>query len=278
MINFNGNLVAQSNENIEQNRGFLYGDAVFETLKVLDNNVLFFEDHYFRLMASMRILRMEIPLEFTLEYLESEILKATNALNLPNARVRLTVFRGGEGKYLPEAKTVGFIVNAEHTSAMYENVTNKYEVEIFKDFHLPKHLLSTLKTTNKLINVTASIFASENEYDNCFLINEDKNIVEFINGNVFLVKDHVIVTPPLTDGCVNGILRKKLIDIISKTEDLVLEERSISPFEIQKADEVFLTNVIKGIESVSQYRKKQFTNTIANRLIIKLNAQNRFSS
>lgn len=278
MINFNGNLVAQSNENIEQNRGFLYGDAVFETLKVLDNNVLFFEDHYFRLMASMRILRMEIPLEFTLEYLESEILKTTNALNLPNARVRLTVFRGGEGKYLPEAKTVGFIVNAEHTSAMYENVTNKYEVEIFKDFHLPKHLLSTLKTTNKLINVTASIFASENEYDNCFLINEDKNIVEFINGNVFLVKDHVIVTPPLTDGCVNGILRKKLIDIISKTEDLVLEERSISPFEIQKADEVFLTNVIKGIESVSQYRKKQFTNTIANRLIIKLNAQNRFSS
>lgn len=278
MINFNGNLVAQSNENIEQNRGFLYGDAVFETLKVLDNNVLFFEDHYFRLMASMRILRMEIPLEFTLEYLESEILKTTNALNLPNARVRLTVFRGGEGKYLPEAKTVGFIVNAEHTSAMYENVTNKYEVEIFKDFHLPKHLLSTLKTTNKLINVTASIFANENEYDNCFLINEDKNIVEFINGNVFLVKDHVIVTPPLTDGCVNGILRKKLIDIISKTEDLVLEERSISPFEIQKADEVFLTNVIKGIESVSQYRKKQFTNTIANRLIIKLNAQNRFSS
>ena len=74
MINFNGNLVAQSNENIEQNRGFLYADAVFETLKVLDGKVLFLEDHYFRLMASMRILRMEIPLEFTLEYLESEIL------------------------------------------------------------------------------------------------------------------------------------------------------------------------------------------------------------
>ena len=176
MINFNGNLVAQSNENIEQNRGFLYGDAVFETLKVLDNNVLFFEDHYFRLMASMRILRMEIPLEFTLEYLESEILKITNALNLPNARVRLTVFRSGEGKYLPEMKTVGFIVNAECTAAMYENTSEVHEVEIFKDFHLAKHLLSSLKTTNKLINVTASVFAHEKKYDNCFLINEDKNI------------------------------------------------------------------------------------------------------
>ena len=278
MINFNGNLVAQSNENIEQNRGFLYGDAVFETLKVLDNNVLFFEDHYFRLMASMRILRMEIPLEFTLEYLESEILKITNALNLPNARVRLTVFRSGEGKYLPEMKTVGFIVNAEYIAAMYENTSEVYEVEIFKDFHLAKHLLSSLKTTNKLINVTASVFAHENNYDNCFLINEDKNIVEFINGNVFLVKDQVIVTPPLADGCVNGILRKKLMDIISKSEDFVLEERSISPFELQKADEIFLTNVIQGIQSVSQYRKKQFINTVANSLTVKLNAQIRFNS
>jgi len=278
MINFNGNLVAQSNENIEQNRGFLYGDAVFETLKVLDNNVLFFEDHYFRLMASMRILRMEIPLEFTLEYLESEILKITNALNLPNARVRLTVFRSGEGKYLPEMKTVGFIVNAEYTAAMYENTSEVYEVEIFKDFHLAKHLLSSLKTTNKLINVTASVFAHENNYDNCFLINEDKNIVEFINGNVFLVKDQVIVTPPLADGCVNGILRKKLMDIISKSEDFVLEERSISPFELQKADEIFLTNVIQGIQSVSKYRKKQFINTVANSLTVKLNAQIRFNS
>lgn len=278
MINFNGNLVAQSNENIEQNRGFLYGDAVFETLKVLDNNVLFFEDHYFRLMASMRILRMEIPLEFTLEYLESEILKITNALNLPNARVRLTVFRSGEGKYLPEMKTVGFIVNAEYTAAMYENTSEVYEVEIFKDFHLAKHLLSSLKTTNKLINVTASVFTHENNYDNCFLINEDKNIVEFINGNVFLVKDQVIVTPPLADGCVNGILRKKLMDIISKSEDFVLEERSISPFELQKADEIFLTNVIQGIQSVSQYRKKQFINTVANSLTVKLNAQIRFNS
>ena len=278
MINFNGNLVAQSNENIEQNRGFLYGDAVFETLKVLDNNVLFFEDHYFRLMASMRILRMEIPLEFTLEYLESEILKITNALNLPNARVRLTVFRSGEGKYLPEMKTVGFIVNAECTAAMYETTSEAYEVEIFKDFHLAKHLLSSLKTTNKLINVTASVFAHENNYDNCFLINEDKNIVEFINGNVFLVKDQVIITPPLADGCVNGILRKKLMDIISKSEDFVLEERSISPFELQKADEIFLTNVIQGIQSVSKYRKKQFINTVANSLTVKLNAQIRFNS
>lgn len=278
MINFNGNLVAQSNENIEQNRGFLYADAVFETLKVLDGKVLFLEDHYFRLMASMRILRMEIPLEFTLEYLESEILKTINALNLNNARVRLTVFRNGEGRYNPEQRTVSFVIVAESTGAVYLNTTGKYEVELFKDFHVSKHLLSTLKTTSCLINITASIFAQENDYENCLLINDEKNVIEAINGNIFVVKDNVISTPPIADGCKNGIIRKKLIEIINKTENLTFEERSISPFELQKADEIFITNIAVGIQSITQYRKKMFTNTIANSLLMKLNAQIKFNS
>lgn len=278
MINFNGNLVAQSNENIEQNRGFLYADAVFETLKVLDGKVLFLEDHYFRLMASMRILRMEIPLEFTLEYLESEILKTINALNLTNARVRLTVFRSGEGRYLPEQRTVSFVIVAETTGSVYMNTTGKYEVELFKDFHISKHLLSTLKTTSCLINITASIFAQENGYENCLLINDEKNVIEAINGNIFVIKDNVISTPPIADGCKNGIIRKKLIEIINKTENLTFEERSISPFELQKSDEIFITNIAMGIQSVSQYRKKMFANTIANSLLMKLNAQIKFNS
>ncbi len=278
MINFNGNLVAQSNENIEQNRGFLYADAVFETLKVLDGKVLFLEDHYFRLMASMRILRMEIPLEFTLEYLESEILKTINALNLTNARVRLTVFRSGEGRYLPEQRTVSFVIVAESTGAVYVNTADKYEVELFKDFHVSKHLLSTLKTTSCLINITASIFAQENGYENCLLINDEKNIIEAINGNIFVIKDNVISTPPIADGCKNGIIRKKLIEIINKTDNLSFEERSISPFELQKADEIFITNIAVGIQSITQYRKKMFANTIANSLLMKLNAQIKFNS
>ena len=278
MINFNGNLVAQSNENIEQNRGFLYADAVFETLKVLDGKILFLEDHYFRLMASMRILRMEIPLEFTLEYLESEIFKTINALNLTNARVRLTVFRNGEGRYLPQQRTVGFIIVAESTGTVYVHTTEKYEVELFKDFHVSKHLLSTLKTTSCLINITASIFAEENGYENCLLINDEKNVIEAINGNIFIIKDNVVSTPPVADGCKNGIIRKKIIEIINKTDNLTFEERSISPFELQKADEIFITNIAVGIQSVTQYRKKLFADTIANSLLMKLNAQIKFNS
>ena len=75
MINFNGNIVAQDDNILTQNRAFLYGDGVFETLKIINNKILFLEDHYFRLMASMRVVRMEIPMNFTMEFFEEEVLK-----------------------------------------------------------------------------------------------------------------------------------------------------------------------------------------------------------
>ena len=75
MVNFNGTIQDNSAVFVESNRGFLVGDAVFETIKVVNNQVLFLEDHYFRLMASMRICRMEIPMLFTMEYFEEQILQ-----------------------------------------------------------------------------------------------------------------------------------------------------------------------------------------------------------
>lgn len=278
MINFNGQLINKTQTSIEQNRGFLYGDALFETIKVLDNKVLFAEDHYFRLMASMRILRMEIPIEFTLEHLEAEVLKTVDANNLTSARVRCTVYRSGQGKYLPETRAVTYLITVEKTALMYSAEEQPYEMELFKDFHISKQLLSTLKTTNRLINITAEIFAKENGYANCFLINEDKNIAEAINGNIFVVKDNIVASPAISDGCINGVMRKKIIELIQKDPNLQWEERSISPFELQKADEIFITNVIQGIRPVTKYRKKEFGRKLSDRLLMLLNAQIRFNS
>ena len=112
MINFNGNILESSAVNIENNRGFLYGDAVFETLRVLNNKVLFLEDHYFRFMASMRIFRMEIPMNFTMEYFEEQILSLIQSdNNKSNAyRVRFSVCRKEGGFYLPKTNDVDFVI------------------------------------------------------------------------------------------------------------------------------------------------------------------------
>lgn len=279
MINYNGSLIEQTSNSLENNRAFLYGDAVFETMKSLDGKILFLEDHYFRLMASMRILRMEIPMNFTLEFLEEEILKTIAANNdtISSYRIRITCFRAGVGKYLPTDRSIEYLITIEACKdVLYPIYEKHYEIELYKDFHVSKHLLSTLKTTNRLINITASVFADENDYNNVLLINEDKNIVEAIQGNVFLIQGNQICTPPISDGCVNGILRKKIKALVDKWEEMEWIERSISPFELQKADEIWITNVILGIQPVTKYRKKSFENVIAQKMINRLNAAIRF--
>ena len=279
MINLNGSLTNEPHFS-PQNRALLYGDAVFETVRCQGGKIYFWEDHYFRLMSSMRILRMEIPMHFTLENLQEEILKTLAASELENkaASVRITVFRNEGGKYLPEDNTVGFFAFAKALSTPFYTLSEAdYEVELYKDHYVNADLLSTLKTTNKLIHVTGSIFAKENGYDNCLLINNNKTIVEALQGNIFLVKDNHIKTPPLEEGCLRGIVRKQLIEIIQNLKNYTFEEVAISPFELQKADEIFITNAIIGIQPVTKYRKKVYTNTVAKDLIGKLNAKARLS-
>jgi len=265
---------------ILDNRGFLYADALFETVKIINQKVLFLEDHYFRLMASMRILRMKIPMEFSMDFFEQQLVGAIpiDERNTPQ-RVRLTVYRNSGGKYLPEDLTVSFVVQNEKLSNdLYVSEYEPYEIELFKDFYVPsQNLLSTLKSTSKMPSILGSIWADENGYQNAFLLNQDKNVVEALNGNIFMLIGNKLSTPPLSEGCLNGIMRKQIISLVSKFQDIEFEESKISPFYLQKADELFITNVVSGIKSVSKYRKKTYSNELAERFTNALNTQIRLN-
>lgn len=273
MINFNGVLQDSNLQLTVSNRSFLYGDGVFETLKVVNNKILFFEDHYFRLMASMRIIRMQIPMNFTLEFLEEEILKLIAINGIQNsARIRFTVFRNEGGYYLPENNSISYVIQAsKFESIKYEITKRKFEVDLYKDFVVPKQLLSTLKTANKLTHVTASIFANENQLDSSLLINEDKNVIEAANGNLFMLMGNQLITPPLSEGCLNGIMRKQICSLAKLIDSIEVVEAPISPFDLQKADELFITNVITGIQPITKYRKKEYSVELAEKLMYKLN-------
>ena len=265
MINFNGTLESPENFTFTiNNRAFKYGDGIFETVKVLNNNLVFWEDHYFRLMSSMRMLRMKIPMSFTLEFLEAEILKTIKSQEASSSfRVRLSVYRQDGGLYTPTTNNIDYLIEVSPLN-IQEKTT--YTVDLFKDFHNYSGLLSTVKTNNRMLNTLASVFASENDLDNAILLNEKKGVVEATNGNIFIVKGNTIKTPALTEGCIKGITRGKIIEIITKNVDFEVEETSISPFEIQKADEVFITNAITGIQIVTNYRKKVFSRVVGDKL------------
>ncbi len=136
---------------------------------------------------------------------------------------------------------------------------------------MTKQLLSSIKTTNKLINVTGSIFAHENGLNNCILVNDTKNVVEGLQGNLFMVVGKKLITPPVSEGCVNGVMRKQILALAKKVEGIEVLEEIISPFDLQKADELFLTNIIMGIQPITKYRKKEFTSNLAHLLVQKLN-------
>jgi len=272
MINFNGDSSAQENL-LTQNRAFLYGDAVFETVKIVKGKILFLEDHYFRLMASMRILRMEIPMNFTMEYFEEQLLSVVeNNGYSSSARARITVYRNDGGYYLPTTNEISFLIHTSPLENQFFVLENKEcEVDLYKDFYISKQLISSLKTTNKVIHVTASIFADENGYDNCIMLNDSKNVVEVLQGNLFMFSGKKLITPPITEGCINGIMRKQVLALAKKIEGLEVVEDVISPFDLQKAEELFFTNVIKGIQSITKYRKKEFGTTTAKVVVQKLN-------
>ena len=220
----------------------------------------------------MRLVRMEIPMNFTLEFIEQSVLELVQRNEMPTARVRLSVFRNGQGLYTPEDRTVSYLIQSTAIAdTNYKINVAPFEVDLYKDFMVPKQLLSSIKTNNRMVNVLAGIYANENKLDGCLLVNNEKNVIEALNGNLFMLMDNVLITPPVSDGALNGIMRKQILTLAKGIEGVSLMEKSISPFDLQKADELFITNVVVGIQPITKYRKKEFTTNIATLLVEKLN-------
>lgn len=274
MTNYNGIFKDQSLNDFN-NRGFLYGDSIFETIKIINNKIIFWEEHYLRLISSMRILRIEIPNSYTPEFFEEEIIKTNQKIDsLFSGRVRLTVYRGGAGLYLPQTNYPLFVINSKKINQKLFIINQvPYKVDLFKDYQVQSNLISNLKTNNRVVNVIGSIYAKENELENCILLNNNKLVTEFLNGNLFIVNDNVIKTPTISTGCLNGVMRNKIIELIKKVPDYEIFEKDFSPYELISSDEIWVTNSISGIIPITEYRRKFFSNKVGNIIVNYFNKQ-----
>lgn len=274
LVSYNGEIIEDYElEMHADNRAFKFGDSVFETMKYSNGKINFWEDHYFRLMSAMRIVRMEIPMNFSPEFIESKVLELLQAKHSEkqSCRIRLSIVRQDGGLYTPTSNDVDYLIETTIIEDVeYELNHTGLKMDVFKDHFKPKGLLSNIKSTNCLIYTVAGIFARENELDDVILINEDKHVVESVSSNVFLIKGDKLITPTIESGCLRGVIRKNILKIASKA-GLEVEERDFSPFEIQRADEMFLTNAIKGIQWVASFKKKLFTNDKVKALLVELN-------
>ena len=207
-----------------------------------------------------------------IEFLENEIIKTLKASSLFefNSRVRLSLYRSDGGFYLPTNRSLEYLIEVDKLIEKPLTLNNSgLVIDVFHDHYKPNQTISNLKGGNSLVSVLSSIFADENDLNEAIILNLESNICETSASNIFIVTDKHLITPPLSSGCVNGIVRKQIVENASLW-GYSIEEKNIKTFELIKADEVFLTNSIKWIQWVSRYKKKSYKNDISADLFHKL--------
>lgn len=268
----NGHLISVYEPSVSfQNRAFRYGDSLFESIRVCNNKVMFLRDHIARLKLGMTVMRMNLPAEFNTENMFEQIVNLLkHNVHAPHARVRLTVFRNDGGYYSPESNDISFLIESELLDGAFELNQKGLWVDVYADIKKPVNKLSGIKTGSALFYVMAGLSKQSMKLDECLLINEMGNVCESVSSNVFMVKNGTIYTAPLSEGCVAGIMRKQILAIAAEHKILAFES-PLTLYNLMNADEMFLTNSIRGIQWVGQFRDKFYTNKTATFLTEKLN-------
>ena len=247
---------------LASNRGYRYGDALFETMKVASKNILLETYHFERLFAGLRLLQFEVPKLLTREKLCKEVLLLAEKNNCGNlARIRLSVFRGNGGVY-DEERTPQYLIECWPLNESLNRLNeNGLVIDIFPAARKSCDSFSHLKSANYLPYTMAAIYAKANKLNDCLVLNTDGNIADATIANVFLIKEGVIITPGPDQGCVNGVMRRHLLEKM-KDAGYSIQENPVSVSTLEEADEVFLTNAISGIRWVKQFRAKGYLNNL----------------
>ncbi|MGZ4056601.1 MAG: aminotransferase class IV [Bacteroidia bacterium] len=272
-INHNGNFISADAPVVAvNNRSFRYGDALFETIRITNYNPQFLKEHLQRLFNGMKVLKMEMNPLFNDIYIEHAILELAQKNGVTSdGRARLTVYRNEGGLYAPSDNNVSFILEVSPIEEKgYVLNTKGYTVDLYTEFKKTQNALSSIKSANSAIYVMAGINKIQQKLDECLLLNDKHHIIEAISSNIFAVKNGVLYTPPVSDGCVDGVMRKKIIEI-AQANKIAVYEISIMQNVLLGADEFFLTNTISGIRWVVAYKQKRYFNDTSKRLTDKLN-------
>ena len=273
-INFNGQIVPSEQAVLTIfNRGFRYGDGLFETMRWMKSELKFAELHADRISRGMKILKIEDYSEIDTYFLKEKVSELIRRNKIgANARIRLSIFRDSEGLYSPTGNKLGYAIEVNKIFETDYTTNNKgLIVDLYDEIPKPVNKLSNLKTSNSLIYVLAGVFKTQNSLDEALIINQNGFLCESMSSNVFVVFNNEIYTPALTEGCIAGVMRQVVMKI-AKENNLVITEAQINPAILEQADEVFLTNASKGIQWVMGYNGKRYFNEISRFLLGKLNS------
>jgi len=232
------------------NRGLRYGDGLFETMKVKGKKICFSNWHFERLFHGMQMLGFEPPAYFTPEYLLNQVNELCRKNGHINARVRMNIVRGNGGLYDPENHFPNCIIQSwPLPESEYRLSENGLLTGIYHGAKKSIDNFSNLKSNNYLPYLMAALYAKKQQWNDALLLNSEGNICDATVANIFIIKNEIVLTPPLTDGCIAGIMRRYLVENLP-LQGFKFRENTIAVQDILAADEVFLTNSIRGMRCV----------------------------
>ena len=211
---------------------FKYGDGAFETMLLNNGEIKLLSYHYDRIKSTCKLLG----------YDESQIISAKEFLNaLPSEgryRVKLSYFRSGDAVYYNKSLNTEYLIEVSEFQRQGSKIFN---IGVYDQALKSYSMLSSLKLMNCAAYVEASRYKTSYSLDEVVVLNNKGQVCETSFCNIFIVKNGQIYTPPLDSGCVAGTMRAFLLDNVE------VNERDLEVKDLLEADEVFLTNALKGI-------------------------------
>jgi aminodeoxychorismate lyase len=265
MISYNGSLLLEKQVCISvNNRSFRYGDGCFETIKVINGKIILPHLHFTRLLTSLEKLQFEVPAFLTSAYLSHQLLQVVNEnKHSPLARVRVTVFRGDGGLYDEVSHKPNIIIQSLRGNEQSNSLNNEGLVlDFYNEAKKTCDSLCFIKSNSYLPSVMGSLYVQKNKLNDCVISNCFNRVAETTIANIFVVKDGIIKTPALTEGCVDGVMRRYLISRF-REESFPFEEGEILHNDLLEASEVFLTNAVYGIRWVKKIADSNFGNQLS---------------
>lgn len=235
------------------NRSFRYGDGCFETMKAINRKIIHANEHFERFFKSLELLQFDKPNYLTAAYLTEHITKLLQQNGHTKcARIRLTLFRGNGGLYDAENHFPNYIIQTWQLNESNNQLNeNGLVIDIYRDAVKVCDKFSHLKSNNYLSYAMAALWAKNNHLNDALLLNPSNKIADATIANIFIVKDGIIKTPAVTEGCVNGIMKNYLLQCL-RNENKLVEECALTVDDVLQAQEVFLTNSIYGIKWVKK--------------------------
>ena len=254
------------------NRGFLFADGIFETIRIAQGKPLFLDDHYQRLREGLKAHRIHAPLGFTPASIAADITTLLQAEDLNGgARVRMTMSRSGDGFYTPQENGLDVVMTAMPLDTVEYVLNDKgLSTDIYPEMKCTPNHLSRFKNLASNIYVQSGLWANENGLESALIQNDRMGIIESTSSNLFLVSNGVLYTPGLDSGATAGIMRTQVINL-ALSSGMKVYECNLTPQNLLVADEVFLTNVVQGLQWVGSYRTKRYFNAATSELVRSLN-------